>query len=251
MRPSLKIRHDSSATLHLGRNVSTGIAFGEIPRKAATVLFKKSGKFHLERHSSHVSVIRRDGSVVPLSGPLEHDDVVRLYKQDYAYRVQLSTETENTTTKENSMVFQETGEECACAVCMEIIVNATALVPCGHLFCKDCLNNISECPNCRLPVQSKLPIKTMDNVIGKLVTAGNVFSEEDVQHYASRTKPPDVVVAPVCKVCACVAWRGVVYCIHVLACIYGYCILTILSHCCCCYFRSHVLPSELDEQTSM
>jgi len=191
-RHALSIRRDSP--LVLGRNLTTGIQYPNISKSAATIKWK-DGQVWLERHSSHCSVIQKDGSVVPLSGPLEDGDVVRLYKQEYAYRVKLCGSTGNT----SDTVLKETSEECMCSVCMEILVHATAVVPCGHVFCKDCLS-MKECPNCRLHIQRELSIKSMDNVIAKLVLSGSVFSQQDVQHYWTRVTPPTTLAisAPVC-----------------------------------------------------
>jgi hypothetical protein len=40
-------------------------------------------------------------------------------------------------------------EECACPYCLEIQVQSTTLVPCGHSFCKDCITACHECPTVR------------------------------------------------------------------------------------------------------
>jgi hypothetical protein len=82
--------------------------------------------------------------------------------------------------------LKDASEEAACAVCMEIMVEATAIVPCGHMFCKICVSSLSECPNCRSVVQRNIPLKGMDNIIHKLVLSGNVFCPHDVQQYWKR-----------------------------------------------------------------
>lgn len=206
-RPILQIQRDGASPLVLGRNHTTGIASPNIPKNAATVCYlQNKNQVWLERHSHHCSVIRKqDGAVVPLSASLQNGDVVRLYKQDYAYRVEFNENDE----KNGTIVLQQTSEECMCAVCMEIMVSASAVVPCGHVFCKECLSGITECPNCRFPVQSALPIKTMDNVISKLVESSLVFSETDVQHYQSRVQPPPPAVSS--QVC-CVSCILVMMC---------------------------------------
>ena len=206
-RHSLEIRRHSP--LVLGRNATTGIASLLIPTLAATISWKQDSLW-LERHSQDCSVIH-SASVVPLSGKLEDGYIVRLYKQDYAYRVQIQNASKPVDTPKNvdssAVPFQETSEECMCAVCMEIMVQSTAVVPCGHLYCKECLVGITECPNCRLGIQSTLPVKTMDNVIDKLVTSKRVFAATDVEQYQSRVKPLVVVSA---------AAQVRVFCIHVV-----------------------------------
>ena len=41
-------------------------------------------------------------------------------------------------------------EECTCPFCLEIQVQSTTLVPCGHSFCEECVVNCQECPTVRI-----------------------------------------------------------------------------------------------------
>ena len=214
-RHVLSIRRDSP--IILGRNLMTGIHFSGIARNAATIKWKDNHVW-LERHSSHCSVIQKNGSVVPLSGPLSHGDIVRLYKQEYAYRVKLSSSDDTTGHDDvNFAVLKESSEECMCAICFEIIVESTAVVPCGHVYCRDCLQGVKECPNCRLHIQSKLPIKSMDHVIHKLVLSKTVFSPPDVQHYLQRVQPTTTIrQETVTAVCTLVCVTLLIVCFPII-----------------------------------
>lgn len=104
------------------------------------------------------------------------------------------------------LLFQANGvaEEVQCAVCMELCVQTTALVPCSHLFCAGCASSLRECPSCRHAVTSTLGLPIVDKIIYQLlqkscssVTDTNVASlsreaaheEElgDVTEYLQRT----------------------------------------------------------------
>jgi len=39
----------------------------------------------------------------------------------------------------------------SCQKCLELLSNATTLVPCGHTFCFKCVNdkNVVSCPKCK------------------------------------------------------------------------------------------------------
>ena len=41
-----------------------------------------------------------------------------------------------------------------CSICMDNISD-NILLPCGHLFCSDCLNQFTNCPTCRVHILSK------------------------------------------------------------------------------------------------
>ena len=91
-------------------------------------------------------------------------------------------------------------EELFCAFCLEILVCATTLVPCGHSFCHSCLVNVTECPTCRGTVQTTVHCRMVDNVIAAMVAQhhhppphGSVFAPDDVEKYHERSNQ---VVSP-------------------------------------------------------
>lgn len=86
-------------------------------------------------------------------------------------------------------MLSELAKECECSVCLGILVQTTAVFPCGHVFCGDgCLENLSECPNCRAVIQSKLPSNSLGGVTEWLMKMKG-FSDEDVEQYLSRKHP--------------------------------------------------------------
>lgn len=45
----------------------------------------------------------------------------------------------------------------SCPICFEKKIN-TALIPCGHCFCSDCINQSLQCYFCRKQIQTKQKI---------------------------------------------------------------------------------------------
>lgn len=79
-------------------------------------------------------------------------------------------------------------EEFSCVCCLEVMVQATSLVPCGHSFCQSCCMH-RECPTCRVAVTGKLPCRALDNAIASLIQEEPGFFEaSDVEAYINRTK---------------------------------------------------------------
>ena len=53
----------------------------------------------------------------------------------------------------------EKSKEQECIICLEVIVNNTAVIPCGHMkFCQECLMPYDKCPTCRGPKVSVLRV---------------------------------------------------------------------------------------------
>jgi hypothetical protein len=79
-------------------------------------------------------------------------------------------------------------EEFYCAICLDIQVKAMTLVPCGHTFCDTCCSSsFLECPTCRADIQSRVPCRTINNVIAAMATADPPqFLEDDVDIYRDR-----------------------------------------------------------------
>ena len=54
------------------------------------------------------------------------------------------------------------GSFAECEICtekynIEIASNKPYVLQCGHTFCKQCLDHVSECPSCRQPFRDKKP----------------------------------------------------------------------------------------------
>jgi hypothetical protein len=92
-------------------------------------------------------------------------------------------------------------DEVTCTICMEIIVKAHTVNPCGHIFCKQCIQKIvpqvmiggsimtKSCPNCRKPMKSLSHLKSMDNMIWNMILRGDIFEEEeDLKEFMCRSE---------------------------------------------------------------
>lgn len=146
---------------------------------------------------------------------LKHGDWIALAKTDfllgpvqlfYSYRVRILEEEEKSskspakrklaatpparekqasTTK--TLLLSSLSEDFLCPVCLDIMVEATTLAPCGHSFCASCIKsmNSSCCPCCQAKIQNKSLSHTINQTIAKLVQMP-VFVETDVEFYHSR-----------------------------------------------------------------
>ena len=93
-------------------------------------------------------------------------------------------------------------DELTCSICMEIIVQCHVANPCGHMFCKPCIDRIpsfqrkhyhdrSSCPSCRKEITSLTRMRCVDNIIWNFVLSGEIFGdgphgEEDLKQFMLR-----------------------------------------------------------------
>lgn len=94
-------------------------------------------------------------------------------------------------------------EEMTCSICMDIIVKSTFCIPCGHVFCRQCVENLKptgstctkkndkrkkhECPNCRKDITSLMFTFHTDNIILSMVKRGD-FEVDDALHFLKRSE---------------------------------------------------------------
>lgn len=76
----------------------------------------------------------------------------------------IDEEITKTKTGSDRQNVQQPTEDLICPVCLEIYFEATACVPCGHIFCEPCLRNLGKrkptataCPLCRQLILQCLP----------------------------------------------------------------------------------------------
>ena len=75
-------------------------------------------------------------------------------------------------------IFDDVNEEFTCPICQELVVAAYMMVPCGHMFCGECLSgwltNKQDCPTCRQKCTAP-PVRqnAVDNVIAKTAASLN------------------------------------------------------------------------------
>lgn len=116
------------------------------------------------------------------------------------------TNDENTNNEKPEKELSSISDELTCPLCLDIIVQATTLVPCGHTICLSCipstLANLTlccrdgkECPVCRDPVTQTFPCRSVNNIIESIMrTQGRSsthvtmkgFSIDDIQAYHDR-----------------------------------------------------------------
>lgn len=77
-------------------------------------------------------------------------------------------------------------EEFNCAICLELLVHATTMVPCGHSFCRTCVASLTVCSVCSSKVSTRVPCRTLDNAIATLVASHQVFEPDDEHAYQER-----------------------------------------------------------------
>ena len=81
-------------------------------------------------------------------------------------------------------------DELTCSICLEQFKDPTFVVPCGHIFCKTCLNDsiMSKesplCPFCWEPVDDMCPIKEITTFTTKLKEA--LIAINPVEHILSK-----------------------------------------------------------------
>ena len=92
-------------------------------------------------------------------------------------------------------------DDVTCTICMEILVHTHVANPCGHIFCKSCIERIpsvqrkrymtKSCPTCRKEITSLSWARSYDNIIWNMVLMGEIFGEgmhgeEDLNQFLIR-----------------------------------------------------------------
>jgi hypothetical protein len=76
-----------------------------------------------------------------------------------------------------------------CPICFELVVKATILNVCGHIYCHNCLeeHRCKRCPECRQRITNALPNRALDRALEYLVVNNpQLFSSDDVREYKRR-----------------------------------------------------------------
>lgn len=108
---------------------------------------------------------------------------------------------ESTLDKIQATARQHILDDVTCSICMEILVHTHVANPCGHIFCKSCIERIpsvprkrymtKSCPTCRKEITSLSWARSYDNIIWNMVLMGEIFGdgmhgEEDLNQYLLR-----------------------------------------------------------------
>jgi len=83
-----------------------------------------------------------------------------------------------------------------CEICLELLKNPVNLVPCGHVFCEQCVVNLETCPSCRERIQQTTPALKLREAINGLpvkCVCGYVVRREDLAAHSATC--PNVKVA--------------------------------------------------------
>jgi len=213
-RPNVSVPTDGSI-VSLGKNDTTKIADMGLKRKCVSLQLKNDNELHiLKAVPQQVSV---NGALVEGDGHLlEHGDVLALHAPEIAYEFRVVVEAGSlsksnlqeegnaspasvsqdekekdetpATISSDTQLNSSIADEFCCAFCLEILVQATTIVPCGHSFCRGCVDQSSECPTCRGALQTTVPCRTLDNVIASMVSkSSSIFEADDVEKFHERS----------------------------------------------------------------
>ena len=209
-RYDLRMHHGK---VYFGRNSSTGIADENVARKECLLGLDEDGLIEVSYVKSQVWV---NGIPVPplQKHTLRENDRITLRDGRYPYvvcregaappaapavapataalsparspgRKRNATRAALDATPE---ISQSTLDEFHCAICFEIQVQPTALVPCGHTFCSTC-SQAAECAVCREKVQMRVPNIPLNNVISDFTEQDpSPFKTDDIGTYRERTQ---------------------------------------------------------------
>jgi len=83
-------------------------------------------------------------------------------------------------------------DELICNICMNVIYKATVISPCGHLYCKQCIEECTKhdknacCPKCRGHVKGLVQVPSTDTTIFCMIRAGE-FEMDDTNDFLRRS----------------------------------------------------------------
>ena len=256
----------------LGRNRTTQISMVNISRQLCRI--QHNGQSLTLVSLKESNALQVNGVPVLSQGTiitLNDNDIISLLDNDYQYQVVMrqyeQNEQFNTTINEESPPPMEEldqhglDDEFICAVCLNIIVKASACHPCGHIFCHDCIHMATFCHMCRTKMVV-MPMKHVDNVIWKLVKMGGIFLRDDVEPYLERNTDvnlTDIEVnqKPIIAMYSAVQYSTVQYCQSVCSLIMSHNVLVVLplpkthpfllSYCSCRELNSWVHSNTLHD----
>ena len=181
MRPVLRVYPDSP--MMIGRNdVNTLIELEHVSRELLRLEWRDGRLYAAPLEDDH-SIRVRDK---PLAGEmvLNHGDILSLWNESYSYQVRYS-EVATRSSELSSSGKRKLTDHVACPICMELLVSAVILVPCGHRFCSQCCE-AAECATCRSIVQSRIKDRCLDGLILELVQE-RCLDADDSAVYLKRT----------------------------------------------------------------
>ena len=199
LRPILRLHPDKPMVI--GRNdVNTAIEEQSVSRELLKLEWR-AGKLHCiplkDQHFVRVGNENLEGEAI-----LNHGDVFSLWKDKYSYQVRYTTKAATTTNSSEQQLSLEAKrkltDHIACPICLELMVDATILVPCGHRFCKQCCAG-PECATCRTAVQSRIQDRLLNGLVSDLVQERCVDADDSSMYLARIGKE----VSDSCILCTC------------------------------------------------
>ena len=181
MRPILRVF--PASPLVIGCNdISTFIELKHISRDLLRLEWRDEVLYAAPLKEDHFVRLRNQ----PLAGEaaLNHGDVLSLWNENYSYQVRYS-KVVTRSSELSSAAKRKLTDHVACPICMELLVSAMILVPCGHRFCNQCCN-VAECATCRTAVQSRMKDRCLDGLVLDLVQE-RCLDADDSAVYLKRT----------------------------------------------------------------
>jgi hypothetical protein len=179
-RPMLRLYCDNPVII--GRNsFNTAIERKDISRELLKLEWR-DGALHVMALKEKHSVRVRNEPLVDKT-VLNHGDVLSLWNDSYSYQVRYS-ENSTKSSELTSAAKRKLTDHVACPICMELMIDAMILVPCGHRFCGLCAMQ-HECASCRTKVQSKVKDRYLNNFVLDLVQE-RCLDAEDSANYLKR-----------------------------------------------------------------
>ena len=189
-RPMLRLYCDKPVII--GRNsFNTAIERKEVSRELLKLEWR-GGALHVTAlKEKHLVRVRNE----PLADKtiLNHGDVVSLWNDSYSYQVRY-TELSTKSSELSCAAKRKLTDHVACPICMELMVDAMILVPCGHRFCGPCCSQL-ECATCRTPVQSKIKDRYLNAFVSDLVQE-RCLDADDSANYLKRLGKEVSIIEP-------------------------------------------------------
>jgi len=181
IRPTLRVFPNQPIVM--GRNTITMIELAEVSRELLRIEWKNEALHATPLKEVHDILINNE--VLKEVTIVNHGEVLSLLGNQLSYQVRYTT-VSTKASELSSSAKRKLTDHVACPICIEVLVQATILVPCGHRFCKDCCPKV-ECASCRTKIQSYIPDRGMDALLSDLVKE-QCLDTDDSNMYMQRTE---------------------------------------------------------------
>lgn len=179
-RPTVRVYPDKP--LVLGRNKVSMIELAYISREHLKIEWKDDSVL-LATPLTEKHFIQINDKLVKGPTEIKNDEILSLCNDQVSYQVRyVSLATKSSELSADAK--RKFTDHVTCPVCMELLVDTTVLVPCGHRFCKKCCPR-DECATCRSTIQSIVADKLYDSFISDLVDE-QCLDTDDSESYKQR-----------------------------------------------------------------